>query len=163
MLLIVGGRLGKSKLNRDTVHPVLLPKKNKITNAVVQWCHKVAAHGKRGLTLNQLCKSGFWAIHGNTICRSIIYHCGTCRRLREKLGTRKMVDLSIYIMIEAPPFTYCGVDMFGSFIIKERRSEIKRYEILFTCLNSRGIHNEVANFMGTNSFTLALRRFICRR
>ena len=66
-------------------------------------------------------------------------------------------------MIEAPPFTYCGVDMFGSFIIKERRSEIKRYEILFTCLNSREIHNEVANFMDTNSFTLALRRIIsCR-
>ena len=35
-LLKVGGRLRKSKLNRDTVHPVLLPKKNKITNAIAQ-------------------------------------------------------------------------------------------------------------------------------
>ena len=53
-LLKVGGRLGKSKRNRDTVHPLLLPKKNEITNAIVEWCHKAVAHGGRGLTLNQL-------------------------------------------------------------------------------------------------------------
>ena len=53
-LLRVGGRLGKSKLNRDTVHPLLLPKKNEITNAIVEWCHKAIAYGGRGLTLNQL-------------------------------------------------------------------------------------------------------------
>ena len=61
----------------------------------------------------------------------------------------------------SPPCTYCGLDMFGPFIIKERQSEIKRYGILFTCLNSRAaIHIEV----DTNSFILALQRFIaCRR
>ena len=51
-LLRVGGRLGKSKLNRVTVHSVLLPKKNEITNAIVKWCHKAVAHGRRGLVLN---------------------------------------------------------------------------------------------------------------
>ena len=28
---------------------------------------------------------------------------------------------------EAAPFTYCGVDIIGPLIIKERRSELKRY------------------------------------
>ena len=162
-LLRVEDRLGKSKLNWDTVHPVLLPKKNEITNAIVQWCYKATAHGGRGLTLNQLQRSGFWVIHGNWICRNIIHHCLNCRSLGAKLGTQKMVNLPLDRMIQSPPFTYCCVDMFGPFIIKETHSEIKRYGILFTYLNSRGIHNEVACFMDANSFILALRRFIACR
>ena len=51
-LLRVGGRVGKSKLNRGTVHPVLFPKENEITNAIVKWCHKAVAHGRRGLVSN---------------------------------------------------------------------------------------------------------------
>ena len=74
-----------------------------------------------------------------------------------------MADLPMDRMTEAPPFTYCAVDMFSPFIIKEMQSEIKRYGILFTCLNSRVIQIEVKNFMDTNSFILALQRFIARR
>ena len=66
-------------------------------------------------------------------------------------------------MIEAPPLFYCGVDMFDPFIIKERCSEIERYGILLICLNSGAIHIEVENFMDTNSFILALQRFIACR
>ena len=66
-------------------------------------------------------------------------------------------------MIETPTFTYCGVYMFSPVFIKERLSEIKRYGILFPCLNSRAVHNEAANFMDTESFILALQRFIARR
>ena len=50
-----------------------------------------------------------------------------------------MANLPVDRMIEPPSFTYCGVDMFGPFMIKERQSEIKKYGILFTCLNSRAI------------------------
>ena len=74
-----------------------------------------------------------------------------------------MVDLPMHRMMETPTFTYCGVDMFSPVFIKERLSEIKRYGILFTCLNSRAIHNEAANFMDTELFILALQRFIDRR
>ena len=57
----------------------------------------------------------------------------------EKLWTQNMANLPVDRMIEPPSFTYCGVDMFGPFMIKERQSEIKKYGILFTCLNSRAI------------------------
>ena len=53
--------------------------------------------------------------------------------------------------------------MFGPFIIKERRSELKRYGIIFTCLNSRAVHLESVSTMDTDSFILSLRRFIARR
>ncbi|CAB3991460.1 OTU domain-containing [Paramuricea clavata] len=43
------------------------------------------------------------------------------------------------------------------------RKELKRYGVLFTCLNSRAIHLESANCLETDSFLNALRRFIARR
>ena len=109
-LLRVGGRLRKSKLNKDKVHPVLLPKKNEITNAVVQWCLKAVAHGRRGLILNQFQQSGFCVIHGHKICISIIYHCVISHKLQGKLRTQKMADLPMDRLTETPPFTYlhCG-------------------------------------------------------
>ena len=64
---------------------------------------------------------------------------------------------------ESPPFTYCGVDIFGPFTIKNYRKELKRYGVMFTCLCSHAIHIEVAQSLETDSFTLLLRRFIRRQ
>ena len=58
------------------------------------------------------------------------------------------------------PRIYTGVDYFEPFIIKEGRKEVKRYGALFTCLVSRAVHIEVASSLESNSFILALRRFI---
>ena len=74
-----------------------------------------------------------------------------------------MADLPEERTQEAPPFMYCGMDMFGPFTIKCHRTELKRYGIIFTCLASRTVHLEVANTMDTDSFIQALRRFIARR
>ena len=38
-----------------------------------------------------------------------------------------MVNLPYERTTEAPHFRYCGVDKFGAFYIKEKRSELKRY------------------------------------
>ena len=64
---------------------------------------------------------------------------------------------------EAAPFTYCGVDMFGPILIKERRSVLKRYGALFTCFASRAVHIEIKTAIDADSFILALRRFVARR
>ena len=73
-----------------------------------------------------------------------------------------LADLPKDRCIEAPPFTHCGVDMFGPFVIRETRSDLKGYCALFTCFASRTVHIEVANAMDTNSFIRTLRRFIAR-
>ena len=65
--------------------------------------------------------------------------------------------------MEVPLFTYCGFDMFGQFIIRQRRSEAKRYGAMFTCMNSRAVHIEVTHNLDTNSFKQALRGIIARR
>ena len=53
--------------------------------------------------------------------------------------------------------------MFGPFVIRERRSDLKRYCALFSGFASKAVHIEVANAMDTDSFIQALRRFIARR
>ena len=73
-----------------------------------------------------------------------------------------MADLPQERYTEAAPFTYCGVDMFGPLIIKERRSELKCYGALFTCFSSCVVHIEVTNSLNADSFILAHRRFIAR-
>ena len=42
------------------------------------------------------------------------------------------------------------------------RKELIRYGTMFPCLASRAVHIEITNSMETDSFILALRRFIAR-
>ena len=138
------------------MHPIILPKASKISNLIVQDCHKTVAHGGRSATIQEVRKTGYWIINCNALVRHIIYHCIRCRVMRGKLGEQIMGNLPKDRITEAPPFTYCGVDIFGPFLIKERRSELKRYGALFTCLASRAVHIEVVSTMETDSFIMAL-------
>ena len=74
-----------------------------------------------------------------------------------------MADLPPDRTIDEPPFTNCGVDMFGLFLIKEERKELKRYGALFTCLSSRAVHIKCTCSLEADSFIQALRRFVARR
>ena len=67
-----------------------------------------------------------------------------------------------------PPFSYTGIDYFGPVTVKwgyRTRSlsgHHKRYVCLFTCLTFHAIHLELCEDMSTDSFIMALRRFISR-
>ena len=115
-LIRVGGRLKHSHLKNSCKHPVLLPKQKKVTDLVLKWCHAKCAHGGR---------SGYWVINGNSAVQSKLFKCIQCRRLRGKIGIQKMAGLPSSRLMEVLPFSYCGVDMFGPFIIKQRHSEVK--------------------------------------
>ena len=72
-------------------------------------------------------------------------------------------SVRINVPFDGLPFTNCAVDMFGPFLIKEGRKELKRYGALFTCLASRAVHIECTCSMDTDSFIQALRQFIAKR
>ena len=65
--------------------------------------------------------------------------------------------------IVEPSFTNSGVNMFGPFLIKEGRKELKRYGILFTYLSGRAVHIECACSLETDSFIQALHCFVAQR
>ena len=66
-------------------------------------------------------------------------------------------------MADLPPFSLVGIDYFGSFMVKQGRSQVKRYGCIFMCLTVRAVHIEIAHSLETDSFINALRRFITRR
>ena len=118
-LIRVGGGLQQSNLDEKVMHPVVLPKKGKLTEMIIRWYYQNTAHSGRNVTLNEIRTSAYWAIQGNSAVKEMISRRFTCRRLRGKVGKQIMADLPKDRLKEEPPFTYCGVDMFGSFGIKE--------------------------------------------
>lgn len=55
------------------------------------------------------------------------------------------------------------MDFFGPFEVKHGRATVKRYGVVFTCLNVRAVHIEVAQTLNTDSCINAIRRFVARR
>ena len=160
--LRVGGRLSNSLLDPNRVHPLLLPR-CKLAVLIARWCHEKVEHGGRNMTLNEMRNSGYWIARANSLVRSIIFNCVPCRRLRATLAVQIMSNLPSERQSSEPPFTYVGLDMFGPFLVKDRRTQSKRYGLMFTCLSSRAIHIETTWSLETDSFILGLRRFIARR
>ena len=162
-LVRVAGRLQNSSLEMECMHPIILQKNDTISTLIIRYCHDVVAHGGRGALMQEIRKTGYWIINRNALVRKVIHDCKMCRNMRGRFGEQIMADLPKDRVSESPPFTYCGLDIFRPFLVKERRSELKRYGALFTCLASRAVHIEVVATMNTDSFIMALRRMIARR
>ncbi len=161
-VLRVGGRLRCINAPDEMKHPLLMPYKHHVTTLIIRQIHECSGHVGRNHVLSEL-RLKYWVLHSNSAVRGVLSKCVTCRKKRAPVMEQKMADLPIERVIPAPPFTHTGVDYFGPFIVKEKRKEMKRYGVLFTCLSSRSIHIESSNSLDTGSFVQALRRFIARR
>ena len=159
----VGGRISRSSDSFEFKHPIILPRNGLFSSLVVRHSHLLTGHGGKGFTLNHVRQSGFFIICGVSLVKSLTFKCVGCRRLRAKQCSQKMSDLPIDRISKSAPFENVGCDFFGPFQIKVRRSIVKRYGCVFTCLYSRAIHIEVCTDLSSDSFILALRRFIALR
>ncbi|XP_054762932.2 uncharacterized protein LOC129269456 [Lytechinus pictus] len=162
-IMRVGGRISRADVSIETKHPVILPRHSHLSVLLIRHHHEKVNHMGRGMTHNQLRQSGYWVIGGSSAVSNVISRCVTCRKLRGSLQQQKMAELPKDRLDPVPPFTYCGVDYFGPFTIRERRSDLKRYGVIFTCMSSRAVHLESANSLSSSCFINCLRRFLSRR
>ena len=152
------------RLNEPSKYSILLPKGERVSSLIIQQCHIRCAHGGTDYTLNELRSSGYWITSCNAAFKSLLFKCVKCCRLGGRLGEQKMADISVHRPAEAPPFTYCEVDMFGPFVIKQQRNEIHHYGAMFTCMANRAMHIEIIHSLDSNCFIQAFRRVVsCRR
>ncbi|XP_019727407.1 uncharacterized protein LOC109516990 isoform X3 [Hippocampus comes] len=162
-ILRVGGRLTHATLDPNIKHPVILPRDSHVSVLLAKHYHERTHHQGRGITTNAIRANGYWILGCSKVVASIIFRCVKCRRFRRETEQQRMADLPEERMEISPPFTYCGMDCFGPFYIKEGRKELKRYGLLITCMCSRAIHIEMLDDLTTDAFINALRAFIAIR
>ena len=163
-LMRVGGRLRRIKqLNPDTKHPILLPRQHQVTKVLVEHIHRRNGHVGPEHVLS-LVREKYWVVSGRIVINQVVNHCFFCRVRRAKRMFPYMADLpNCRAAIEQPPFSHCGVDLFGPITIKQGRKRLKRWAVLFTCLTIRCVHLEVVDTCETDSFISACRQFTNRR
>ena len=158
-MLRVGGRLANAKLLFETKHPVILPSKHDLTDLIVHSCHSdQSAHQGVSATLNNLMKR-FCVVNPKVTVKRVIKQCLWCKRRRAQPKAQTMADLPpARLQMFDAPFAHTGVDYFGSFCIKQRINEIKKYGCIFMCIITRAVHLEVASDLTVSSFLNAFWR-----
>ncbi len=159
-MLCLGGRIQRTI--RDNPLPIL-PSNHVVTEMVINHHHELSGHSGASYVLASV-RREFWVIKGMATVRRVLKQCGACRLLNARQCGQAMAMLPMFrVESDFYPFIHTGLDYFGPFRVKFNRSEVKRFGCLFTCMQSRAIHIEVAHSMSTDSFLMALTRFISRR
>ena len=162
-VLHVGGRLSRAPLPDESRHQIIISKDSPLGVLLIRFFHEKSGHSGREYVL-ALLRERFWLIRANTTARSVLSPCFQCKRRHGPAGEQKMADLPrSRVTPDQPPFTCVGIDYFGPFLVRQKRSLVKRYGAIFTCLALRAVHLEISHTLDTDSFILALRRFIARR
>ncbi|XP_062542457.1 uncharacterized protein LOC134210424 [Armigeres subalbatus] len=122
---------------------------------------KRANHYGMELVLNQIKEKYYFSKMRATV-KDVFRKCQVCRVNRAL--PKEMGNLPEY-RLEAglPVFAFTGMDYFGPITVTVNRHHEKRYGVIFTCLNSRAVHIEVAGSLTTDAAIMAVRRFISRR
>ena len=157
-----GGRLGNAEISEGARHPLFLPKQNKLTDIIVEHCHKRMLHAGVAQTLGTV-RQTYWIPHGRSVVKRVLRKCKVCQR--HEGGPYKMPlmpPLPTSRVSESVPFTYTGIDYFGPMFIKNKTEIQKVWVCLFTCLITRAIHLELMQNMSTEQFLLGFRRFLSR-
>ena len=69
-----------------------------------------------------------------SVVSGYIHSCVLCRKIRAAVGSQKMSEVPSDRAEPSPTFTFCAVDYFGPFVIKENRREVKRYGVIHLSL-----------------------------
>ena len=164
-VLKVGGRLGNSSSPDAFKHPMVIPKGHPITKMIIADCHEKVTHQGKGFIMNEIRSNGFWIPGMNRVVASYIQHHlrVICRKQRRPVEEQRMADFPSEIVDPSPPFSYCGMDCFGPYLVKQGRNTYKRYGLLFTCFSSRAVHIEMLTDLSTDTFINGLCCFISIR
>ncbi|XP_067931116.1 uncharacterized protein [Watersipora subatra] len=162
-ILRVGGRFDRATtLEEVERRPAIIPKDTHIAKLLVQHFHEKIHHLGRQSTLAAIRSGGFWILNASNVVKNLISSCVICSRLRKQPEQQQMGQSPPERIEQTSPFTHVGMDVFGHFMVKDRRSELKRWGLLFTRLYSRAIHIELLE-LTTDAFINALRCFVAIR
>ena len=162
-VLRVGGRMQNSDFPYDIMHQIILPRRHKITKMLIVKEHNESGHLGHNFVLTQLMKK-YWVIHGVCTVKHYIEDCLYCQERRLKPEQQIMSPLPAgRVTKPSHPFEHVGIDLWGPMLVQIRRSQVKRWGLILTCLASRACHLEVVEDLTTSAFIQSLIRFLNRR
>ena len=159
----VGGRVDEAIISYDAKHPALLPSNHWISWLITRHAHQYGHNGVAATTARTRRK--FWILKGNKLSKAVKFKCAFCREMAHKAETQLMANLpALRLAPYTLPFYMTACDYFGPYNVKiSRNKTAKRYGVLFTCLNTRAVHLEMAVDLTTMEFLQVLRRFLAIR
>jgi len=149
----------------ETRHPIILPRKHRVTRLIIDQLHKDSNHGGTNYVLSLL-SAKYWLPGAREEIRECEKTCMVCRRRKAKPATQIMAPLpAVRAQMSLRAFTNISVDFAGPFLTKQGRGKtrFKRYLCLFACMNTRAVHLEMAYGLDTDSFLNAFYRMASRR
>ncbi|XP_028416265.1 uncharacterized protein LOC114540191 [Dendronephthya gigantea] len=162
-VLRVGGRVDKALVCYDNKHPALLPYEHWISTLITRHAHE-QGHSGIAATVAKL-RRNYWILKAHNLAKKLKRRCVFCKSMEHKLETQLMAELPpTRLTPQTPPFFYTSCDYFGPYKVKISRNKTdKNYGVIFTCLNSRAIHLELATDYSAMGYMQVLRRFFCIR
>ncbi len=158
----VSGRLQIS--GKICNNQIILPGDHIVTQRIVEEIDRKLKHTSGREYILAKVKERYWIMNGRRLIRRILNNCFACRKVRARSLTQQMSNLPpSRLRSYEPPFSSTGLDFFGHFNVKVKRSQAKRWGCVFTCMSSRAIHIELVESLDASSFINALRRFLSRR
>ena len=159
----VGGRADNALVSYETKHPALLPREHWISLLITRHVHQ-CGHTAIATTVAKTRKK-FWILKAHDLAKSVKFKCGFCHGMQAKVESQVMADLpECRLAPLTPPFFYTACDYFGPYNVKIGRNKTtKCYGVIFTCLNTRAVHLELAVDYSTMEFIQVLRRFFAVR
>ena len=157
-------RLTNADLPREMIEPILLPRKERFVQLMIEDTHRKLFHAGVNHTLSEM-RTQYWIPQGRAEVKYTLKRCRICRK--HQGGPYKMPAMSPWPkskLIRSVPFDKTGLDYFGPLFVKQTDgSHQKVWVCLFTCVVVRAIHLEIVNDLTAEEFIMALRRFIARR
>ncbi len=164
-LVVIGSR-GRNQIQGvyGQANLPVLAKEHKMSQLYAQAAHYTGHEGVAS-TLHQTRKK-VWIIHGRALADSIKAKCTECR-LKEKKGMeQKMGPLPDHRVQMGAMFQSVAIDLFGPVEYQQhvkKRQVGKGWGVVFVCTTTSALHVEFMDTYSTDSFLLALRRFMSIR
>ena len=159
----VGGRVDKALISYETRHPALLPREHWISLLITRHIHKCWHTGVAATVAKT--RRRFWILKAHDLAKTVKFRCVFCREMQAKAQSQVMAQLPECRLAPCtPPFYYTSCDYFGPYHVKVGSNKTtKYYGVMFSCLNTRAVHLELAVDCSTMEFIQVLRRFFSVR
>ena len=164
-IYVVGSRLESwSGHTYNDKQPILLSSKSRLAQLYAQYVHD-SCHLGISATASKI-RGKFWIIGLRQLLKSIKFRCTICKKSDGQFQQQIMGKLPAERLNPAPAWSYVSIDLFGPYSIRgeaNKRTRSRGYGVIFNCLLTRAVHLDVVCDYSTNSFLMALRRFISLR